>query len=132
MISIFIGIIVLLGGALYFFLNPGVPTISPSDLMKIMENNKKIPLIDVREKHEFQLGHFPRAINIPLSQIELLKKKATQWGKNEEIYLYCQSGSLSAIAARQLQKLGFRHVSHLRGGIMNWKGPVKKLNRGGK
>jgi rhodanese-related sulfurtransferase len=124
--SIFIGIIVLLGVILYFYLmNRGMQTISPSELMKIMEN-KKIHLIDVREKHEFQSGHIPAAINIPLSQIELLKKKATAWGKNENIYLYCRSGSRSAIAARQLHKLGFQQVSHLQGGLMNWKGPIKK------
>ncbi|PRZ17059.1 rhodanese-related sulfurtransferase [Laceyella sediminis] len=124
--SIFIGIIVLLGGILYFFLmNRGIQTVSPSELMKITEN-KKVRLIDVREKHEFQSGHIPGAINIPLSQMELLKSKSSEWDPNESIYLYCRSGSRSAIAARQLRKLGFQQVIHLQGGLMRWKGPIRK------
>jgi rhodanese-related sulfurtransferase len=124
--SIFIGIIVLLGGIFYFFLmNRGIQTVSPSELMKITEN-RKICLIDVREKHEFQSGHIPGAINIPLSQMELLKSKSSEWDPGDSIYLYCRSGSRSAIAARQLRKLGFQKVIHLQGGLMRWKGPIRK------
>ena len=124
--SIFIGIIVLLGGILYFFLmNRGIQTVSPSELMKITEN-KKVRLIDVREKHEFQSGHIPGAINIPLSHMELLKSKTSEWDPGDSINLYCRSGSRSAIAARQLRKLGFQQVIHLQGGLMRWKGPIRK------
>ncbi|MBH8598628.1 MULTISPECIES: rhodanese-like domain-containing protein [unclassified Thermoactinomyces] len=130
--SIFIGIIVLLGGILYFYLmNRGIQTISPSELLKLIEN-KKIHLLDVREKHEFQSGHIPGAINTPLSQIDSLKKRVAAWDKGENIYLYCRSSSRSAIAARQLRKLGFQQVIHLKGGLMNWKGPIKKVSKGGK
>ena len=39
---------------------------------------------------------------------------------NAKIVVYCRSGSMSAIAARELVKLGFTNVSNLAGGMVEW------------
>jgi rhodanese-related sulfurtransferase len=41
--------------------------------------------------------------------------------KNEKIVLYCQSGRMSEIAAQELSRLGYSRVSHLAGGMIDWK-----------
>lgn len=41
--------------------------------------------------------------------------------RNEKIVLYCQSGRMSEIAARELARLGYTRVSHLAGGMIDWK-----------
>ena len=41
--------------------------------------------------------------------------------KNEKIVLYCESGRMSEIAARELARLGYSQVSHLEGGMIAWK-----------
>jgi rhodanese-related sulfurtransferase len=41
--------------------------------------------------------------------------------KNEKIVLYCQSGRMSEIAAQELARLGYSRVSHLAGGMIDWK-----------
>ena len=41
--------------------------------------------------------------------------------KTAKIVLYCRSGRMSEIAARELTQLGFSHVSHLGGGMIDWK-----------
>ena len=41
--------------------------------------------------------------------------------KTAKIVLYCRSGRMSEIAARQLTQLGFSQVSHLSGGMIDWK-----------
>ena len=41
--------------------------------------------------------------------------------RDERIVLYCQSGRMSDIAARELARLGYSHVSHLAGGMIDWK-----------
>lgn len=78
MIGVFMVVIVLLGGILYLFLSPKVPSISPDDLKKVMENNHNILIIDVREKREYESGHIPGAVHVPLRQLERLKKEADQ------------------------------------------------------
>ncbi|MBA4601932.1 rhodanese-like domain-containing protein [Thermoactinomyces mirandus] len=124
--SIYIGLILLAGAILYFFfMNRGIQTIG-SDELENIRKKQKILLIDVREKHEFKSGHIPGAINIPLSQKQTLLTKSSDWNKNKPIYLYCQSGSRSGMAARQLRKLGFRQVFHLKGGLLSWNGSIKK------
>lgn len=124
--TIYIGLILFAGAILYFyFMNRGIQTISSDELVNIRTKHK-IRLIDVREKHEFKSGHIPGSINIPLSQKQLLINRSSEWNKNEPVYLYCQSGSRSGMAARQLRKLGFQQVIHLKGGMLRWKGSIKK------
>ncbi len=124
--TIYIGLILLAGAILYFnFRNRGIQTINSDELVNIRKKHK-IRLVDVREKDEFKSGHIPGAINIPLSQKQLLKTKSSEWNKDEPVYLYCQSGSRSGMAARQLRKLGFQQVSHLKGGLLRWSGSLKK------
>lgn len=85
-------------------------------------NHNKV-LIDVREPNEVKQGYIPGAINIPLTQ---LNHRLSEISKDRSVYLYCRSGMRSKQAARILQKNGFRDLSHLQGGIMAWKGKVKK------
>ncbi|KFZ40227.1 hypothetical protein JS81_08970 [Thermoactinomyces sp. Gus2-1] len=99
---------------------------SPDDLKKVMENNHNILIIDVREKREYESGHIPGAVHVPLRQLERLKKEADQQENGGGVYIYCRSGSRSAIAVRELRKLGYRNVYFLRGGLINWNGPVQK------
>ena len=41
--------------------------------------------------------------------------------KNAKIVLYCRSGRMSEIAARELSRLGYTQISHLSGGMIDWK-----------
>ncbi|MGA8942825.1 MAG: rhodanese-like domain-containing protein [Thermoactinomyces sp.] len=126
--TVYIVLILSAGAILYFyFMNRGIQTITSNELANILKKHK-IRLIDVREKDEFKSGHIPGAINIPLSQKHLFINKSSEWNKNEPVYLYCQSGSRSAIAARHLLKLGFQQVIHLKGGLLRWKGSIRKGN----
>lgn len=65
-------------------------------------------IVDVRTPMEFAAGHYPKAINIPVDQIEARSKELGN--KDRNIILYCQSGNRSGHAKRILESLGFKNV----------------------
>lgn len=73
-------------------------------------------LLDVREPHEWQAGHAPRARHIPLSQIS---RRAGELPKGRAVVTVCRSGARSARAAALLARQG-REVSNLSGGMHAW------------
>jgi rhodanese-related sulfurtransferase len=84
-------------------------------------------LIDVREDGEFADGHAAGAEHIGRGVIERdIRFKHPD--KGEEIILYCGGGYRSALAAANLQKMGYTNVWSLAGGWTAWreaKGPVE-------
>lgn len=86
---------------------------SNRDELKDMLNNGAL-LIDVRSREEFNSGHAPKAINIPLQM--LIQSKDRLKGKN--VITVCKSGARSAMAVTMLQKEG---VKAFNGGAWdNW------------
>jgi phage shock protein E len=71
-------------------------------------------IVDVRTIDEYEDGHFPKAINIPVNE---LPKRAAEIGpKDKPVLLYCESGSRSAMGAMLLKTMGFSDVTNA-GGI---------------
>lgn len=65
-------------------------------------------IVDVRSAAEYQGGHFPGALNIPVDEIGA--RTAELGDKGKPIVVYCRSGRRSGIAKRQLEKAGFTNV----------------------
>jgi rhodanese-related sulfurtransferase len=81
---------------------------------------KGAALIDVREDREFEAGHAAQAEHIGRGVIE---RDIVQLhpDKDEELILYCGGGYRSALAADNLQKMGYTNVLSMRGGWTAWK-----------
>ncbi len=73
-------------------------------------------LLDVREPHEWQAGHAPRARHIPLGQ---LSRRAAELPERRAVVTVCRSGARSARAAVLLARQG-REVSNLAGRMRAW------------
>ncbi|MCG2460400.1 HesA/MoeB/ThiF family protein [Flavobacteriaceae bacterium F89] len=78
-----------------------VPTITSSELKKLIASGKPIQLIDVRSHTEFETGHLDASVNIPLDQLEDRKKEVNA---NLPVFLLCQSGKRSKEAWEKLRK----------------------------
>lgn len=73
-------------------------------------------LVDVRESSEWKSGHAPRAVHIPLGQID---QAARRLKPGRPVVVVCASGMRSRTAAKQLRGLGFEATS-LSGGMPAW------------
>ncbi len=98
--------------------------ISYSELTNLINENENLTIIDVRETSEFQTGHVPNAINIPVKIIEF-KIDDLNLDKNEKIVLYCLSGGRASVALNTLKAKGYSDVVNF-GGVSNWQGDLEK------
>jgi rhodanese-related sulfurtransferase len=82
----------------------------------LREAHPDLMLVDVRETEEWAKGRAAGAIHISKGLIEHdIEAKAAN--KDVTIVLYCHSGARSALAAENLQRMGYRNVYSLDGGL---------------
>jgi rhodanese-related sulfurtransferase len=94
-----------------------VSNISQQELLEVNTNN--VVIVDVRTLEEFQQGHVPNAINVPLSDIIDNPAILTPF-KEKLIVLYCRSGYRAGKASEALHKEGHENLRHLEGDIQGW------------
>jgi rhodanese-related sulfurtransferase len=76
-------------------------------------------VIDVREDSEYKTSHLPNTIHLSRGLIEVKIEKEIP-NKEQKLYLYCGSGSRSALATLNLQKMGYKNVVSISGGFREW------------
>jgi rhodanese-related sulfurtransferase len=85
-----------------------------------MDGGDKFLLVDVREESEFAKDHLPGAIHLGKGVIERdIEARVPEL--NKEMILYCGGGFRSALAADNLQKMGYTNVISMDGGIRGWR-----------
>jgi len=87
---------------------------------KRMDRGDKLILVDVREESEFAKDHLPGSIHLGKGVIER-DIEARVPDLNAEMILYCGGGFRSALAADNLQKMGYTKVISMDGGIREWR-----------
>lgn len=90
-----------------------------AEVKRRMDSGEKPTLVDVREESEWQKGHIPGAVHVGKGVIERDAEQKFP-DKNAEIVLYCGGGFRSALAADNLQKMGYRNVISMDGGWRGW------------
>ena len=90
------------------------------DVKRKIDAGESFHLIDVREESEWQKGHIPTAAHLGKGIIERDIEKTIP-DIDAEIILYCGGGYRSALAADNLQKMGYKNVTSMDGGFSGWK-----------
>lgn len=85
-----------------------------------LDRGDKFVLVDVREESEFQKDHLPGALHIGKGVIER-DIEVRFPDLNTPMILYCGGGFRSALAADNLQKMGYTNVISMDGGIRGWR-----------
>lgn len=78
-------------------------------------------LIDVREVDEYTAGHLPGAVHMSRGLLEFKMSASPELAARDlNIVLYCKTGGRAALAAVQLQAMGYLKVSSIAGGVDAW------------
>src|ERR1700739_74659 len=89
------------------------------DVKRRMDAGEKFLLIDVREDNEWAKGHLPGAVHLGKGIIERdIEQRVPDTGA--KLILYCGGGFRSALAAENLQKMGYTNVESMDGGWRGW------------
>ncbi|MBF0254407.1 MAG: rhodanese-like domain-containing protein [Candidatus Omnitrophica bacterium] len=82
-------------------------------------------ILDIRDPEDYQAGHLPGAINIPL---KTLGYRVYSLDKTREVIAYCDHGIQSRVACQVLTSAGFKDVYNLTGGLDAWTYPLEVQN----
>ncbi|WP_423801773.1 rhodanese-like domain-containing protein [Neobacillus sp. SAB-20_R2A] len=87
----------------------------------LLNEGKKLNIIDVREVDEVAAGKIPGVVNIPLGLVEF---RMHELDKSKEYIMVCRSGGRSGRATQFLESYGF-NVINMAGGMLAWEGKVE-------
>jgi rhodanese-related sulfurtransferase len=105
-----------------------VKELTIADVQAKQAKGERFYLIDVREESEWANGHLPQAQYIGRGIIERdIEKRIPD--TSTEIVLYCGGGFRSALAAENLQKMGYSNVWSMDGGFRGWKEAGGKIEQ---
>src|ERR1043165_7821692 len=99
---------------------PHIRELTVADVKAKLDRGETFHLLDVREESEWAKGHLPRAQHLGKGIIER-DVEARIPDTAAEIVLYCGGGFRSALAADNLQKMGYTNVYSMDGGFRGWK-----------
>ena len=94
--------------------------ITQEEARKMMEDQDVI-VLDVREQYEFDAGHIPSAVLLPVGTIAKDTAAAVIPELDSTVLVYCRSGNRSKQASEKLAALGYTNVVEF-GGINSWPG----------
>ncbi len=101
-------------------IRPQVKECTVQDVIDRIAAGDVFHLVDVREESEFAASHLPNSIHLGKGVIERDIEKTIP-DENAPIVLYCGGGYRSALAAVNLQLMGYTNVISMDGGFSEWK-----------
>lgn len=99
-----------------------VATIDCVTVADKLAQGEKCVVLDVREADEYEAGHIPGSVWIPLDE---LPGRIEELPTDQEIFAVCHSGGRSAVATRLLNNHGY-NTKNMIGGMVDWAGAVTR------
>ena len=86
---------------------------------KEMMDTQNVVILDVREQNEYDGGHIPGAVLLPVGTIDEAAAAEVIPDKDSTVLVYCRSGNRSKTASSKLAELGYTNIYEF-GGINTW------------
>jgi hydroxyacylglutathione hydrolase len=94
----------------------GTPEVDVAETARAW-TDRSVQLVDVRESDEWDEGHIPGAIHIPLGD---LVSREDELMKEVPVIVVCRSGVRSLFGTEELMARGFPEVANFKGGMLAW------------
>ncbi|MFL5401950.1 MAG: rhodanese-like domain-containing protein [Gemmatimonadales bacterium] len=104
-----------------------IASLDLADFAAQVQSNEKI-VLDVRGEGEWNAGHIPGSINLPVGDLEA---RMGELPRHRPLIVHCQTGARAAIAASLLRARGFPDVRQFPGGFAEWRAAGKPVEEGG-
>jgi rhodanese-related sulfurtransferase len=95
-------------------------------MVKALQDNPSIVILDVREPDEYKAGHIPGIKPIPMGEVA---DRLAEIPKDKPVIVTCQSGNRSGQVAKYLREQGYTNIHNMQGGFGAWQAagyPVEK------
>ena len=97
----------------------GFTPISPQKAKEMIDAGQELLILDVREQDEYDSGHIPGAVLLPVGTIDETTAAEVIPEKGSTVLVYCRSGNRSKTASSALADLGYTNIYEF-GGINTW------------
>ena len=90
---------------------------------------KKVVVVDVRTAAEYANGHIEGAKNVDFLEEKTFESNLAKLDKDQPVLVHCAAGGRSTKSLKVFEKLGFKNITHMDGGLNAWQSaglPVKK------
>ena len=105
-------LIIALGGIAIAYTFTGENLVSSEEAKKMIKSGKIKKVIDVRTYVEYKMGHYPRALHLPVNK---MNKKTVSDLPKKGLLVYCNTGQRARVAAEKLIEFGFQDVYYIAG-----------------
>ena len=106
-------LIIILGAFLYYNLSSPL-AMYPGEAKQLLKEGKFDSVVDVRTDAEWNMGHYPLAIHVPVKQLDQVLGQRIP-NKDAKILFYCNTSTRARMAAEQAEKLGYKNIRYLIG-----------------
>ena len=97
----------------------GYHQITQEAAKEMMDTQQEVVILDVREQDEYDSGHIPSAVLLPVGTIDEDTAAEVIPEKDSAVLVYCRSGNRSKTASSALADLGYTNIYEF-GGINTW------------
>lgn len=101
-----------------------VPHLKPEELKAWLDEGRDIIVLDTRNDYETEVGHFENAVYLPIENFtdltQAVEEHFSDEDKQKPMVTYCTGGVRCEKAGTAMERLGFKEVYQLDGGILNY------------
>ncbi len=105
-----------------------VKNVTPEEVAKLLKDNPKTLVLDVRTPEEFAAGHIAGATNVNLQDADFAQRIA-KLAQNQPVVVHCGAGTRSAKALPTIVQQKFPMIYHMNGGFTAWRAAGKPVEK---